>query len=62
MLSKREKEVVKLVAEGHKSKLIAQLLNISIHTVHTHRKNIIQKTKTKTSCELVRFALINELV
>ena len=62
MLSKREKEVVKLVAEGHNSKHIAQRLNISVHTVYTHRKNIIEKTKTKTSCGLVRFAALNGLL
>lgn len=62
MLSKREKEVIKLVAEGHRSKNIANRLNISVHTVHTHRKNITGKINAKSLGELIRFAVANGLL
>lgn len=56
-LTLREREVLKLVAEGKSSKEIAGLLYISIMTVHNHRANIKKKLKTKTNAELVKFAI-----
>ncbi len=57
LLSTREKEVLKLISEGYSSKLIACELGISFHTVNTHRSNIIQKTSTSNTGELVQFAI-----
>ncbi|MDB5264210.1 MAG: hypothetical protein JWQ14_3493 [Adhaeribacter sp.] len=62
ILSKREKQIVKLVAEGYSSKVIADQLFISFHTVNTHRKNIIGKTHSKNTSGLVQYAISNRLI
>lgn len=62
LLSKREKEVIRLLAEGKSSSDIADLLFISTHTVQTHRKNINNKLELSSFADLVRFAIAFELV
>ncbi len=52
LLSKREKEILKLVVHGCTDKEVALQLNISIHTAITHRKNIICKLKVKNTASL----------
>jgi len=54
-LSYRELAVLRLVAKGLSSKQIAKKLNISHHTVDTHRRNILHKTHCKNTVDLVRF-------
>ncbi|MFD2963708.1 MULTISPECIES: response regulator transcription factor [Olivibacter] len=61
-LSKREKEIIALIAEGKSSYYISDLLFISIHTVNNHRKNIIRKLNIKSLAELIRFAVSFGLV
>ena len=61
-LSAREKEVLVCVAKGLINKEIADQLNISIHTVITHRKNISRKTGIKTVAGLTVYALLNNLI
>ncbi|RDV16875.1 hypothetical protein DXT99_01820 [Pontibacter diazotrophicus] len=61
-LSKREIEIVKMLAEGYSSKLIADKLFISFHTVNTHRQNIMEKTKTKNTGGLVQFVVSHGLI
>lgn len=56
-LTKREKEVAKLLAEGKSSKEIAELLYISIYTVRRHRDNIMKKLDLKGLADLVRYAM-----
>jgi len=56
-LTRREKEIVKLLAEGKNSKEIAELLYISIYTVRRHRDNIMRKLEFKGLADLVRFAM-----
>ena len=56
-LTKREKEVLKLIAEGHTYKKIAEILFISHYTVINHRQNIIQKLGFSNNAELVKFAI-----
>jgi DNA-binding NarL/FixJ family response regulator len=56
-LTTREKEVLKLIAEGKSSKEIASLLFISVYTVNNHRANIIKKLKLKRTADLVRYAI-----
>lgn len=56
-LSEREMEVVKLIAKGRSSFEIAETLIISIHTVNSHRKNILKKLKLKSPTELIIFAV-----
>jgi DNA-binding CsgD family transcriptional regulator/PAS domain-containing protein len=55
LLSDREEEILKLICHGYSSKEIADQLYISIHTVNTHRKNMLHKTKCKNSSELINF-------
>ncbi|MCW2120496.1 LuxR C-terminal-related transcriptional regulator [Flavobacterium sp. 7A] len=45
LFTPREKEIIKLIVEGNKSPQIAEFLSISVHTVNTHRKNIMHKSK-----------------
>jgi DNA-binding NarL/FixJ family response regulator len=61
-LTNRERSVVQLIAEGHSNKQIAQLPNISINTVETHRASIMRKLKLSSSAGLVRYAIRNKLV
>lgn len=55
-ISRREKEVLTLLAQGYSSKQIADKLFISDHTTMTHRKNLIQKFKVKNTAELIKEA------
>ena len=56
-LSARELEIVQLIAKGLIAKEISKKLNLSTHTVYTHRKNIMEKLKLRRSSELVLFAI-----
>ena len=56
-LTTREKQVLTMVAEGKKSKDIAELLSISIRTVEHHRANIMKKTNIGNTAELIKYAL-----
>lgn len=55
-LSAREREVLKLVAEGHSSKEIAQALGISVGTIDVHRVNVMKKIEVRNIAGLVTFA------
>ncbi len=61
-LSKREIEVVKCVAQGMNSNAIAETLFLSMHTVKTHRRNIMHKLNVKTSAELIRLAIEKKII
>lgn len=56
-LTKREKQILKMVSEGKTSNMIAQELNLSSLTVDTHRKNILNKCKAKNVAELTKMAM-----
>ncbi|MEV6104206.1 response regulator transcription factor [Streptomyces sp. NPDC051940] len=57
ILTPREEEVLKLVAEGHSSKEIAGLLFISVKTVQRHRANLLQKLGLHDRLDLTRYAI-----
>ena len=61
-LSKREIDVLIAVAKGMMNKEIADQMNISIHTVISHRKNITRKTGIKSVSGLTVYALLNNLI
>lgn len=61
-LSERELEVLVLIAQGLSSKEIADRLNISIHTVNTHRKNLTRKTGIRSVAGLAVYAMLHNLV
>lgn len=54
LFTRREREILKLIVEGKNSKVIADELYISLHTVNSHRKNILCKAEVKTPLDLVR--------
>jgi len=60
-LTDRERQVVQLVAEGKLNKQIADILEISIKTVETHRTSVMQKLNLRTTAELVRYAIRNNI-
>lgn len=57
LLSPREREVLQLVAEGQSNKDVANLLNISVYTVETHRGNLLQKLNLHSVPELILYAV-----
>ncbi|MFA4901851.1 MAG: response regulator transcription factor [Desulfobaccales bacterium] len=59
-LTRREREILKLLAEGKKSQEIANILFVSIHTVRAHRYNLMKKLKFKSLADLVRYAISHE--
>ena len=62
VLTPREREIVKLIAEAHSSKEIAELLTISVKTVDRHRANILEKLGMSDRVELTRYAIRRGLV
>ena len=56
-LTDREKQVLKLVAEGHSNKEVAELLDISVKTAMSHREHIMQKLDLHSRTDLIRFAI-----
>jgi DNA-binding NarL/FixJ family response regulator len=56
-LSEREREIFQLVAEGHSSKEIAELLSVSPATIETHRAHVLQKLDVHNTAELVLYAV-----
>jgi len=61
-ISKREKEILGLIIKEHTAQEIANMLFISLHTVETHRSNLMSKLGVRNSAGLVRVALENNLV
>lgn len=61
-ISKREEDVLRLVALGFSNKEIAEKLFISAHTVITHRKNITEKLGIKSISGLTLYALMNRII
>lgn len=61
-LSTREMEVLKLFAQSHTNKEIADRLFISVRTVESHKNNIMRKINLKTTVDMVKFAIRNNLV
>ena len=57
VLSRREREIMQLIAEGKKSIEISELLFIAKYTVDTHRKNMIKKLGLDTNADLMKFAV-----
>jgi DNA-binding NarL/FixJ family response regulator len=62
LLSTREREVLRLIAEGLSAKEIAKELSISSKTVEAHRTSLMRKLGARKATELVRFALRHGLI
>ncbi len=61
-LTPRQRQIVKLVAEGNSNKRIAYILNISVKTVETHRLEAMRRIGAKSSADLALYAARNQLV
>jgi len=61
-LSQREKEVLKLIAEGYKNKEIAEFLGVSLKTVEKHRANLMKKLDLHNAATLTAFAMERGMV
>jgi DNA-binding NarL/FixJ family response regulator len=59
-LTSKEKEVLKLIGEGHSNKEIAGLLSRSVKTIETHRSNIMRKLSIHKLADLIRYAIKKE--
>lgn len=57
LLTEREIQIVRLIAEGLSSRQIAERLSISVKTVDTHRSNIMEKLGVRNSAELIKYAI-----
>ena len=62
VLSKREREVLRLIALEHTSQQIANELFVSIHTVNFHRKNIRSKLSVDSVGEMILYAYQHQLI
>jgi DNA-binding CsgD family transcriptional regulator len=61
-LSKREKEILDLVRKGLSSKQIADNLSISMHTVNAHRRNLLEKTGSQNTAQLLSNSLLKGIL
>ena len=61
-ITDRELDVIRLISEGLSNKLIADKLELSTHTVNTHRKNIMSKLNLPNTAGIVMFAVKNKLL
>jgi DNA-binding CsgD family transcriptional regulator len=61
VITARERNVLQLIAEGHTSKQIAGVLNVSVKTVESHRAALKRKLKLSSSASLVRYAIRNKI-
>jgi two-component system response regulator NreC len=62
LLTAREREVLRLIADGKTNKQTAVLLGVSINTIETHRKHIMEKLDLHNTAEIVRFAVRKRVV
>lgn len=61
-LSSREREVLQLIAEGKTSREIADILNLSVKTVQSHRTNLMQKLDLHDRGELIKYAIQKKII
>jgi two-component system response regulator NreC len=61
-LTLREREVIKLIAEGNTNKMIARLLSISVKTVEKHRGNLMKKLGLHSASKITAYAIEHRLV
>ena len=62
VLTARERRVVQLIAEGHSNKETAQILELNLKTVESHRSSAMRKVNANSTATLVRYAIRNKLV
>lgn len=62
LLTDREKEVLQMIAEGKSTKDVANILNLSVDTIKTHRNHILQKLNLHSSVDLVLYAVRKKII
>lgn len=58
----RQREILQLVAEGHQTKVIANMLNVSLRTIQFHKGNLMSMLGVRTTAKLIRYAIDNQLL
>jgi two-component system response regulator NreC len=61
-LTDRQREILKLICDGYTEKDIGSELNISYHTVHVHKNNIMKALDIHSKAELIKYAIKNKIV
>jgi DNA-binding NarL/FixJ family response regulator len=61
-LSNRERGVLQLIAEGHNTAKVGEMLSISVKTVESHRRNIMEKLGVKQNIDLIKYALRHGII
>jgi DNA-binding CsgD family transcriptional regulator len=56
-LTRRERQVIELIAKENSNVQIAQILNLSVGTINSYRKNLLKKLNVKNTAGLIRFAM-----
>ncbi len=62
VLTRRERQILQLIADGRSSKEVADRLQLSVRTVDTHRSNLMRKLNFHSVTELVRYAVRLKLI
>ncbi|QRY58985.1 response regulator transcription factor [Sphingobacterium siyangense] len=62
LFSKKEKEVLSLLSEGFSTKQIADKMHVADTTIITHRKNMMEKSNTKNTAELIAYSLLHRII
>jgi len=62
LLTQRESEILKLIAEGISTRDIAKKLFVSVKTIGTHKQNILEKLNLKSTTDLVKYAIKHEII
>ena len=62
LLTQRERQILKLLAEGHKNRYIAEFLSVSVKTVEKHRSLLMKKLDIHSVAKLTTFAIDNGLL
>lgn len=61
-LTTRQRDVLRLICAEHSTAQIADILQLSVNTVETHRKNLFRKLGVRNATGLVKYALENQLL
>jgi len=61
-LTDRQREILKLICDGYTEKDIGEELNISFHTVHVHKNNIMKALDIHSKAELIKYAVKNQII
>jgi DNA-binding NarL/FixJ family response regulator len=62
VLTRREKQILELIAEGQTNQEIANALFLNVHTIDSHRKNMLTKFNAKNTAALIKIAVSNNLI